>query len=207
VIQSSLDATLVPKIEGERRKGRAGGRKWKKGGGRKGASCTWLFRLVPKVGSLTGSKTRSLLEASTRLFRPLSTVPTSVLVNSAYSCRPWREGGRVGGREGGKEDGKAKIMVVDCGTELCIHISRLSSTTLLPALPSLPHRHLHQVVDHRQELRDIGDHVVDALKPVAQGGDGGFLVVREERTWAGDTGEERTQGVEAVERVHGKRVT
>jgi hypothetical protein len=49
--------------------------------------------------------------------------------------------------------------------------------------------------------------VVDALKPVAQGGDGGFLVVREERTWAWDTGEGRTQGVEAVDGVHGGRVS
>jgi len=58
---------------------------------------------------LTGIKTFSLLDASTRLFKPLSTVPTSAAVNSANSCIPCkggRRGGRKGGREGGKEGGK-----------------------------------------------------------------------------------------------------
>ena len=35
---------------------------------------------MPKVGSLTGSSTTSLLEASTILFSPESTVPTSCVI-------------------------------------------------------------------------------------------------------------------------------
>jgi len=46
---------------------------------------TWLFRLVPKVGSLMGIRIFSLFEARTKLFNPLSTVPTSAAVNSANS--------------------------------------------------------------------------------------------------------------------------
>ena len=40
---------------------------------------TWIcdFRGVPKVGSFTGRMTSSLLDASTILFNPESTVPTS----------------------------------------------------------------------------------------------------------------------------------
>ena len=40
-------------------------------------TCIWLLRGVPKVGSLMGRMTISLLDASTVLFRPESTVPTS----------------------------------------------------------------------------------------------------------------------------------
>jgi hypothetical protein len=48
----------------------------------------WLLRGVPKVGSLMGRSTSSLLLASTMLFRPLSTVPTSSATNSANSWKP-----------------------------------------------------------------------------------------------------------------------
>ena len=49
------------------------------------ASLTWIWdlRRVPKVGSLTGRSTISLLLASTWLFRPESTVPTSCAVQPA----------------------------------------------------------------------------------------------------------------------------
>lgn len=42
-----------------------------------GRTWIWDLRRVPKVGSLTGSSTISLLLASTTLFSPESTVPTS----------------------------------------------------------------------------------------------------------------------------------
>jgi hypothetical protein len=48
----------------------------------------WLLRFVPNVGSLMGSSTISLLLASTMLFSPLSTVPTSSATNSANSWKP-----------------------------------------------------------------------------------------------------------------------
>lgn len=48
----------------------------------------WLLRLVPNVGSFTGMSTFSLLLASTMLFKPLSSVPTSSAVNSANSWKP-----------------------------------------------------------------------------------------------------------------------
>ncbi len=40
-------------------------------------TCICDLRRVPKVGSLTGRMTISLFEASTVLFKPESTVPTS----------------------------------------------------------------------------------------------------------------------------------
>ena len=49
---------------------------------------TWLFLLVPKVGSLMGKRIISLLLAATMLLRPESTVPTSSAVNSANSWNP-----------------------------------------------------------------------------------------------------------------------